>query len=320
LLADVLLPPRVRQRIRALAPECLVIVPDDALHKLPFEALVLKAGKQPTYVLDEMPPLVYAPSVAILALLADRPPVARGGPLSLLTVADPAYPAGRAGAGAPQPPRQRGLLDLMGELPRLPYTAQESERISALFERDRVTALRGERATEKGLVSALPGQHIVHIAAHGLADDRFGNKFGALALTPPATGQETPDDDGFLSLHEICTLPLKDCELAVLSACVTNVGPQRPLEAGVTLASGFLAAGARRVVASHWSVDDRSTAELMEAFFKEVTSAAREGRRVSYPRALQQARRQVRGQARWSAPFYWAPFVLVGAPDEEGGR
>src|SRR5947209_12079205 len=119
---------------------------------------------------------------------------------------------------------------------------------------------------------------------------------------------------------EIYTLPLQDCELAVLSACTTNVGPQRPLEAGVTLASGFLAAGARRVVASHWSVDDRSTAELMEAFFKEVTGAARQGKQVSYPQALQQARRQVRGQARWSAPFYWAPFVLVGAPDEEGGR
>ena len=51
----------------------------------------------------------------------------------------------------------------------------------------------------------------------------------------------------------------------MLSACETNVGPQLPLEAGVTLASGFLAAGARRVVASHWSGDDRSTAELMVA-------------------------------------------------------
>src|SRR5947209_12528284 len=111
---------------------------------------------------------------------------------------------------------------------------------------------------------------------------------------------------------EIYTLPLQDCELAVLSACTTNVGPQQPLEAGVTLASGFLAAGAHRVVASHWSVDDRSTAELMAAFFEEVTTAVRKGQPVSYARALQQARRQVRNKPEWASPFYWAPFVLLG--------
>src|SRR5438105_2071009 len=79
------------------------------------------------------------------------------------------------------------------------------------------------------------------------------------------------------------------CELSVLSACVTNVGPQPPLEAGVTLAGGFLAAGARRVVASHWGVDDESTAELMATFFQKVRADAKAGRPVAYAQALQQA-------------------------------
>jgi len=194
------------------------------------------------------------------------------------------------------------------------YAARESERIARLFAPAQVAALRGKRATKKELVAHLPGRRVVHTAAHGLADDRFGNRFGALALTPPAAGEEA-SEDSFLSLHEVYTLPLKDCDCAVLSACVTNVGPQRPLEAGVTLAGGFLAAGARRVVASHGGVDDESTAELMEAFFREATGAGRPGRPPSYARALQLARRAVRGQARWSAPSYWAPFVLVGPPD-----
>ena len=162
--------------------------------------------------------------------------------------------------------------------------------------------------------SQVRGKQIVHIAAHGIADDRFANKFGALVLTPPASGAE-PEDDGFLELHEICALPLESCELAVLSACETNVGPRRPLEAGVTLAGGFLAAGARRVVASHWGVDDQSTAELMEAFFKEGVAGARPGRPVAYARALREAQRKVRGQEKWSTPHYWAPFVLIGLPD-----
>ena len=53
----------------------------------------------------------------------------------------------------------------------------------------------------------------------------------------------------------------------------------------------------------------------MEAFFREATAAARGGRPEGYARALQQARREVRGRAAWSAPYFWAPFVLVGPPD-----
>jgi CHAT domain-containing protein len=208
----------------------------------------------------------------------------------------------------------RHLLGLRGQLPLLGGTATEAARVREFFDRELVTSLEGAKATEPEFVRAVAGKRIVHVAAHGFADERFGNLFGALALTPPPPGKETPDDDGFVSLHEIYTLPLADCECAVLSACVTNVGPQQPLEAGVTLASGFLAAGARRVVASHWAVDDDATAVLMARFFREVTAASRRGQPVPFARALQEARREVRGRPGWSSPHFWAPFVLIGPP------
>jgi CHAT domain-containing protein len=315
MLGDILLPPAVRERIKALAPDTLILVPDGALHKLPFEALLLRSGDRPAYVLDELPPLAYAPSVAILALLGDRVPAVKTGVQSLLTVADPVYPQAGKGDAQAAPPGKRPTtaLELLRQLPRLPHTAKESERISRLFDPKKRLSLSGDAATEPALVAALPGKHVVHIAAHGISDERFGNLYGGLVLTPEL-GRPTPED-GLLTLHKIYTLRLPDCELAVLSACVTNVGPQPPLEAGVTLAGGFLAAGARRVVASHWSVDDESTAELMAAFFQELTAAARNGRAAAYARALQQARRQVRDRAGWSAPYYWAPFVLIGPAD-----
>jgi CHAT domain-containing protein len=259
------------------------------------------------YATDELPPIIYAPSASVLALLAERPRL--DGPLSLLTVCDPSYPLSDGGK---EPPRDLPALPLAfrGQLQRLPGTAAESDRIKRFF--DKAEQLRGEAATEKALAAAVSGKRVIHIAAHGFADQRFGNLFGALALMPPTGGRATAANDGFLSLHEICALPLQQCELAVLSACVTNVGPQRPLEAGVTLASGFLTAGARRVVASHWSVDDESTALLMATFFEEVTAAARRGERPDYARALQKARQKVRGRSEWSAPYFWAPFVLIG--------
>src|SRR5262249_40015809 len=154
----------------------------------------------------------------------------------------------------------------------LKFTAEESTRVRACFDPARVTTLEGARATKQAVRAGVEGQRVVHLAAHGFADEGNGNLFGALALTPRPAG-DGGDADGFLYLHEIYALSLQDCELAVLSACFSNVGPQPPLEAGVTLASGFLAAGARRVVASHWGVDDESTADLMEAFFQKVTAA-----------------------------------------------
>jgi CHAT domain-containing protein/tetratricopeptide (TPR) repeat protein len=311
LLGDVLLPPPVRRRIQEVHPDKLLVVADGPLHKIPLESLVTASGAETRYLLDELPPIVYCPSLLILALLNERRPPAPA-PLSLLTVANPAYPEPDKTTGAQV--IVTSAVGLRGQLPRLPGTAEESARIRRIFDVENVVSLTGTEATEARVVAAVRGKRVLHLAAHGFAEERFGNLFGALALTPPAKA-EGPENDGFLSLHEIYHLPLEDCEVAVLSACVTNVGPQRPLEAGVTLASGFLTAGARRVVASHWSVDDQSTAELMSTFFQEVVAASRRGERIPYARALQKAQRHVRHMPGKSSPFYWAPFVLLGAEE-----
>src|SRR5262249_1403429 len=118
LLAEILLPPAARAHIKAQAPECLVVIPDGALHKLPFEALLLRAGDRPQYVLDVLLPLAYAPSVAAFALLAERKPAAPSGLRSLLTVANPKYREAKDGLAAALP----GPLALYGQLPRLPQT------------------------------------------------------------------------------------------------------------------------------------------------------------------------------------------------------
>src|SRR5262249_36409184 len=151
LLADILLPSAVRERIRAQAPDCVLVVPDGALHKLPFEALLLRADESPSYVLDELPPLAYAPSVSILAQLAERKGGAPAGELqSLLTVADPEY----------RPADKRGELR---HLIPLPSTLRESQSISRVFQRHgkQVHELHGKEATKRALVAALPGPQVI---------------------------------------------------------------------------------------------------------------------------------------------------------------
>jgi CHAT domain-containing protein/tetratricopeptide (TPR) repeat protein len=318
LTGQVFLPKALRDRLRELKPDQIVVVPDGPLHTLPLEALLLEAGVKPRFVIDELPPLIYAPSGSILAVLADRKEAPRRERATLLTVCNPAYLEGKASeATALAETREGGLMGFAGQLPRLPFTDFESKQVRRYFPKDRITAISDADATERNLVQAVRGKSIVHIAAHGFADPRFGNLFGALALAPPANPLASSDDDGFLSLHEIYHLPLQDCDLAVLSACLTHVGPQQPMEAGVTLANGFLSAGARRVVASHWNVADRSTSQLMSYFFEAFTRAPKDGRHLTAPQAMQEARLRLRAstEQNWSAPFFWAPFVVLGAPE-----
>jgi CHAT domain-containing protein/tetratricopeptide (TPR) repeat protein len=345
-LAEVLVPRPVRSLVEKRAPKCVMIVPDGALHELSFEALLLERQPTAKYLLDVFPPVAYAPSANILVNLLQRP-AASGGDLATLTVGNPKYaeaPAAKspvqpvalaaATSIAPNPEyvAQKSLasvsraayLGLGGQLPPLPATAKECDRISKAFQGSKVTVLEAEQATERNVRSAIGGCRFIHLAAHGLVDQQHDNLFGAIALSTPTQPVDSSDDDGFLSLHEIHELPLSNCQLAVLSACQTNVGPDRPMEAGSTIAQAFLAAGARRAVCSHWNVDDASTAELIGGFFERIAAGVKQSTAtnnsnqqpgvISYAAALHEAQLKVRSQPQWNSPYFWAPFVLIGPP------
>ncbi len=288
-LGDVILPKDLRVRIRKSGVKRLVIIPDGALHKLPFEALLVSGETDSPYALDNLPAICYAPSLAVLTVLMDRP---RPTSELLLTVADPDF------QGTTHTP--------------LPYSREESHWIRKSFRDDLVDRpLLGKDATELNVRNAIAGKRVVHLATHGKADEEFDNRFAAIVLTQPPPGPTSPDNDGYLYLHEIHRLDLTKCELTVLSACETNVGPQLPLEAGVTLAGAFLSAGSRGVIASYWSVSDPATAKLMAKHFEAVFQRGAK----SHADALKTARLAIKSTPEWEKPFYWAAFGYLGPPE-----
>ena len=101
-------------------------------------------------------------------------------------------------------------------------------------------------------------------------------------------------------------------ELTILSACETNYGPQQQGEGVWTLSRGFLVAGARRVVASNWLIDDEAGANLVSFFCSYVTRAEKAGKQPDYAESLRQAKLAIRGQEKWSSPYYWGTLVLIG--------
>lgn len=314
-LTEVLLPASVRLQLGKQTTGHVTVVPDGAIHQLPLEALYTRANP-PEFVFDAFPPIAYAPSAMILSALQQRQDAAASSVPSLLTVGNPSYPASESVAKRSAAATMLAqYLALGGELSPLPATAQECQRVAGSFRPiagQQIAQLEDVAASETNVRAQIGGRRYIHLAAHGLVDQQNENLFGAIALSQPTATSPPTDDDGFLSLYEIHGLPIGGCELAILSACRTNVGPERPLEAGSTLARAFLAAGARRVVSSHWNVDDESTAELIGDFAGRLALTLESGQAADYATALRGARRKVRDNPQWSSPYYWAPFVLIG--------
>ena len=318
----VLVPESERQAVLARKYKRLLIVPDGPLALLPFEALVVEEGNDPKFLLDAAPPIVYGPSATVLYNLAehlaatpapDREPV--------LAVGDPDYYDAAAAEAEPATTQvtltARARYSGVGaHLNRLPHSGTEMKWVADGFQEAGIKAvtLSQKTATERGVRYWSTGRRVLHLACHGLTDQKYGNFFGALALTPGPKGSDNPADDGFLTLPEIYELNLKGCELAILSACQTNYGPQQKGEGTWALSRGFLVAGARRVVASNWLVDDEAAASLVSRFCGGLAQAEKNGKSVDYASSLQEAKRWVRQQQKWRSPYYWASLVLVGPP------
>lgn len=312
-LWQVLVPEATREALTTDAFQRLTIVPDAVLSALPFEALVVEVGAAPRYLLDAGPPIEYGPSATILANLSSRPPAAAlATPAGVLTVGGALYGEQAARAQA-RGSATRTRYASLGSLEPLPFTETESKWVAESFSKAgrRVADLRGGLATEKNVRANIATCELVHFACHGLTDQEHGNLFGALALTPGSAGAKS-DDDGFLTLAEIYGLRLANCELAILSACQTNVGPRQRGEGVWALSRGFLVCGAQRVVASNWLVDDEAAATLMSVFCSAIAKAKAQHQPVDYAAALQAAKRRIRQNEKWQSPYYWSTFVLIG--------
>ncbi len=318
-LWQILIPESERDALTSGKCRRLIVVPDGPLALFPFESLVVQGEQDPEYLLDRGPSILYGPSLSVLYNLSGRSKTPQGTSNLVLTVADPVYPqetqlASAQGSGLIELASRTRYAGVGGHLNRLPYTAEESTVVKDAFTKVGLVAssLMREQATEANLRQSVAGRKIVHLACHGLTDQAHGNFFGALALTPGKQAQTDSADDGYLTLPEIYELDMKGCELAILSACQTNYGPQQHGEGVWALSRGFLVGGARRVVASNWLVNDEAGARLIQYYCTALADDEKQSRPADYAKQLQAAKKWVRSQPNWKHPYFWSTFVLVG--------
>jgi CHAT domain-containing protein/Tfp pilus assembly protein PilF len=279
----------------------LVVVPDGALHLIPFGAL--PDPRSPDLPLLARCEVVTAPSSSALAAIRRDAAGRRRAPAVLAVLADPVFDA-----SDPRVPIRRNTATpqavTVHRFSRLPYSREEAQIAVSLAppgerQMDLDFAARREVATS----GALNRFRIVHFATHAVVDSEHPELSG-IALS--MVDEKGRPEEGFLRLSDIYRLHLS-ADLVVLSACETALGKNVRGEGVMGLTRAFLHAGARRVLVSLWPVEDRATADLMRLFYAGLFQDG-----LTPAAALRQAQDNLRRQPNRQAPHYWAGFVLQG--------
>lgn len=313
----------------------LLIVAGGALLYIPFGALPDPSARQyqPLVMSYE---IATAPSASVLALQRRETLHRPAAPRELAIFADPVFerddprvrhthssqsrgvrPLAKleslkaTDAARPQPEttvlrdavREAGAAE-GNRIRRLAFSREEGETIYALAAANASFKALDFAANRNAVISPELSQYrIVHFATHALVNNQHPELSGIVLSLVEKNGRPV---DGFLRLNEIYGLNLP-AELVVLSACQTALGKEIKGEGLIGLTRGFMYAGASRVVASLWKVDDEATAVFMKFFYGEMLKGGQPA-----GSSLREAQMAMSRQTRWRAPYFWAAFELQG--------
>lgn len=321
-LSDMILKPAAAH----LANKRLVIVADGALQYIPFAMMPDPNNKEfrPLIINHE---IVSLPSASALGIqrtdLTNRQPALK----TLAVVADPVFDktdsrfkTKTANAlkkesdsitQSANTDEKRGLeyiadTNQSGKLiiRRLPFTQLEATSLISLAPKDSSFKLTGFQANREMVMSGeLANYRYIHFATHGLLDTE---RPGLSSLILSMIDEKGNAENGFLRANDIYSLKLP-AELVVLSACQTGLGKEIKGEGLVGLTRGFMYAGAKRVVVSLWSVNDKATAELMGKFYRGML---KENKLPAA--ALRAAQIEMWKEKAWQSPYYWSSFIIQG--------
>jgi len=186
----------------------------------------------------------------------------------------------------------------------LPYSENEIKQIVQLYENQKQEALGyfHTNASEANFKTAIGEYNLVHVATHGIINEERPQLSGII-FSQPVDSTET--EDGILYTAETYNLSL-NADLVVLSSCESGTGKLIRGEGLMALTRGFLFSGTANLVVSLWKIDDKSTAELMVEFYKNILT------KMSYSQALRQAKLKLIQNPLTAFPNLWSGFVLIG--------
>jgi CHAT domain-containing protein len=261
----------IENELSSLNIKTLVFVLDGSLRNIPMA--VLYNAKQKQYLIQK-----YAITLAPGLQLIDPKPLERKG-INALT------------AGVSQQIKVDGRL--FTPLDNVPKELQKIQ--SAIPDSKELLNQTFTKANVQSQIQRLP-YTVVHLATHG----EFSSNADKTFILAWEKLLKVKDFDSLLRLRE--QSESRPIELLVLSACQTAAGDKR---ATLGLAGIAVRAGARSTLATLWSVDDKSTTEIIIKFYQNLINT-----KVPKAEALRLA--QISIISSDENPYFWAPYVLVG--------
>ncbi len=276
----------------------LIIIPDGLMSYVPLDLLLTeKPDNQQTF--KSFPYLLrqYAVSYhysSSLWLEARQTPRQSASKNTLLAFA-PTYANKEASAK-----RANNLQLLRRSLGELTGTKAELEFLQQLFTDG--SFHYETKATERQFKQQAGDYAVIHLAMHGLVD-KENPMYSSMVFSEDGDSTE----DNFLHAYELQNLPLR-ADLVVLSACETGYGKYQHGEGVVSIGRGFMYAGTPALVMTLWSINDQTSAAIMQLFYQNLR------KEIPIDIALQQAKidylQSQKGLA--THPNFWAAFVAVG--------
>lgn len=160
--------------------------------------------------------------------------------------------------------------------------------------------LLGDSATKNQFISLAPKHQIIHLSTHAKVNMEAEN-YSFIVFADGNGGYDS------LYTRDIYLLAL-DAEMVILSACETGIGRLHQGEGLISLARGFLYAGAKSVITTLWQINDEANYKLSQTFFQNLKKGQNKAQ------ALQTAKiSHIQESDNMNAhPVYWAAFIGIG--------
>jgi CHAT domain-containing protein len=279
--------------------EDLVIIPDDILSYLPFEAIVCPTDKNEFDSYRDMNYLILNHTISYsysASLMVETSGQESRKLFNRLIAFAPTYSSISDTGSIVMPTVRSNYRD---KLYPIPYALEEAKMVCKIT--------RGESYTEKeatvpAFMKLAPEYNIIHLAMHTIIDDN-NPLYSKLVFYADSSGV----DDGLLTTSEIFGLKL-NAGLTVLSSCSSGDGKFGRGEGVLSLARGVFYAGCPSLVMTLWKVEDASGLTLMKYFYKYLLKG------YSKPRALQLAKIEYLKSVpeEKQHPFYWSAYICIG--------
>ncbi len=291
----------------------LVIVPDGNLAVLPFEALLQKnvngdlSSEKWPFLLNRFT-VSYSPSFSLWMKFRESPATEpnTGRLLAFAPVFASQGPVAMAKSGSSGVSDEWVYKTNLNDFGLAPLEDSESEilNVDTVFHRHALASdmYLFSDASEKNFSNLhLDRYNFIHIATHGFVD-KSNPDLSGLFFAP----MNDSDYDNILYTGEIYNLKI-NAELVTLSACETGMGKIAEGEGLLGFSRAFLFAGAKNLLLSLWKVDDASTSQLMSSFYSNHLE-----KEMPLAESLAQAKKHLIHETKFSHPYFWAPFVLIG--------